>query len=109
MESTNKDQSNTSSETSYQKLDNFINLPLEIQIKIFKYLNPSNFDICLKVCKTWRTYIVKNIFATKLCQLAKKYKSLRTVFRNEGWYEECDDEKIISKLYYEHRLFSSKF
>ena len=109
MESNDKKYNNISLKTSCQNYYYFLNLPLEIQIKIFKYLNATDFERCLKVCKNWRSFIVKNIFAAKLSRLAKKYESLRTVFQNEGWYEGCEDEKIISKLYYEHRLFSSKF
>ena len=109
MESINEDLGDISPKTACQKFDNFLNLPLEIKITIFQYLNSDDFEQCLKVCKTWRNFIFKSIFATKLCGLAKKYEGLRTVFQNEGWCEDCDDDKIILRLYYEHRYYSSKF
>ena len=86
------------------------NLPLELidnqiaeEPSIFKYLNETdilNFSVAL-IGTRYEEYFTQKFLKPQLEIFASLDLNLKESLRNEGWFEECKDTKLIVRLWRE--------
>ena len=88
------------------------NLPLELidnqiaeEPSIFKYLNETDILNCSVALAGTRfeQYFAQKFLKPQLNNFAALDLNLKESLRNEGWFEECEDTKLIIRLWKEFK------
>ena len=88
------------------------NLPLELidnpiaeEPSLFKYLNETDILNCSVALAGTRyeEYVTQKFLRPQLNIFAVLDLNLKESLRNEGWFEECEDTKLIVKLWKEFK------
>ena len=88
------------------------NLPLELidntiaeEPSIFKYLNETDILNCSVALAGTRfeQYVTQKFLKPQLETFASLDLNLKESLRNEGWFEECQDTKLIVRLWKEFK------
>ena len=90
------------------------NLPLELtdnpiaeEPSFFKYLNETDILNCSVALAGTRfeQYVTQKFLKPQLNIFASLDLNLKESLRNEGWFEECHDTKVIVRLWKEFKPF----
>ena len=74
--------------------------PTELLVLIFKSLNLTDIETCLKTCMKWREIIAQFILQTSLKKLSKFDENLYNQFCGYGWFQDYfNDTELIISLY----------
>ena len=98
--------------TIYNKMATIENLPQELidnpiaeEPSIFKYLNETDILNCSVALAGTRfeQYVTQKFLKPQLKIFASLDLNLKESLRNEGWFEECEDTKLIIHLWKEFK------
>ena len=98
--------------TIYNKMATIENLPQELidnpiaeEPSIFKYLNETDILNCSVALAGTRfeQYVTQKFLKPQLKIFASLDLNLKESLRNEGWFEECEDTKLIIRLWKESK------
>ena len=93
-------------------MDTIENLPLELidnpiaeEPSIFKYLNETDILNCSEALIGTRheEYVTQKFLKPQLKIFASLDLSLKGSLENEGWFQECQDIKLIARLWKEFK------
>ena len=93
------------------KMATFENLPLELldnpiaeEPSIFKNLNETDIINCSEalIGTRYEEYVTQKFLKPQL-KIFASLPSLNESLRNEGWFEECQDTKLILRLFKEYK------
>ena len=75
-------------------------LPMEVLVLIFKFLNLSDiFENCSNTCKIWREIIAQFFLQPYLKILTRLDSDLRDKLHDNGWTEQCFDNDFLYETY----------
>ena len=84
---------------------NILDLPPEMVEMIFqKFTSPQDVENCsIALAGTRHEEFVTQKFLKPQLKIFASLPSLNESLRNEGWFEECQDTKLIVRLWKEHK------
>ena len=83
-----------------EKKKEFNDLPTEMVVEVFKYLNIHEIAFrYTKICLHWRENIALHILAPEIIRQAEANPSFKKLLEKNQWTEECDDVGMIIYIY----------
>ena len=93
--------------TSAQNAMEINDLPEEMLLEIFEYLNFSHYQLLMqysKICVHWREIIARHIVAPRIARVATSNDKFKKLIEKNGWTEECDDTELL--LFIHHKTMN---
>ena len=83
-------------------------LPEEMLLEVFKYLNLDNHQLIKKyteICVHWRETIALGIVAPRIARVASSNVEFKKLIGKNGWTEECNDTELL--LFIHHKTMNT--
>ena len=74
-------------------------IPIEILVLIFEYLNLSDIEFCLKTCYRWKDIIAQYFMKPHLQMFGILDEDIEDLLYEEGWTCDCNNTDFIVSLY----------
>ena len=85
-------------------VDNINKLPIEVLVVIFKDLSLHDvINNCMRTCHRWQSIIAAFILPKQLCTFANLDPGLKRDLSKDGWFENCEDNELILRLWTMYR------